>query len=276
MLGITWTLAMAALVHRDVLPYWLAEDSPGRALRAGDFQTGIFNERGDRVGTTWVNATPTADVTTVYSLSQLDIGKVTGLAPFSGPLLLETVVIFSGDNTLDDFKLNLMGGPMPVRVSAERFGSDFACTVRLGDSTMTMPFDGRTSSVLSETLRPFTHMGKLHVGQSWRLRLLDPLALLKGEAMEFQTELARVTRREQQSINGVELECYRIETRGAIAWADDEGRILRQEVTLPFLGKWILLDEPYDAAARRAAMTLTRISTPRKESRDRSRRREGR
>ena len=48
---------------------------------------------------------------------------------------------------------------------------------------------------------------------------------------------------------------YLVEGGGAKAWVEpDTGRVLRQEVTVPILGRLILLDEPYDAEALKHAM----------------------
>ncbi len=40
-----------------------------------------------------------------------------------------------------------------------------------------------------------------------------------------------------------------------MAWADDRGRVLRQEIQMP-IGKWVLVDEPFDASARAKARAM--------------------
>jgi hypothetical protein len=82
--------------------------------------------------------------------------------------------------------------------------------------------------------------------------------MVKGQSLEFQTELAKVVRREIISHEGVKRNCFRIESHGVTAWSDDSGLIVRQEVELPLLGKWIMLDEPYDQQMRREAVSQFR------------------
>jgi len=86
---------------------------------------------------------------------------------------------------------------------------------------------------LAETLRPFTHLKNLHVGQRWRLRLLDPIPLLQSGNMDLQISLVTVTGREPIDHGGRRIECFRVETEGAVAWVDDTGRVLRQEFKSP-------------------------------------------
>ena len=62
----------------------------------------------------------------------------------------------------------------------------------------------------------------------------------------------RVTAREAIEHHGEDVECFRIETEQTVAWADDDGHIIRQEVTIPLLGRWTMIDEPYDDRARRS------------------------
>jgi hypothetical protein len=94
----------------------------------------------------------------------------------------------------------------------------------------------------------------LRVGQRWRLRLLDPIPFLQSGKFDLQIRLATVAAREPIEHEGRRTECFRVETEGARAWVDDSGRVLRQAVQVPLLGKWTLTDEPYDPKARARAL----------------------
>lgn len=250
---LTWLLCMAALIQRDVLPFWRAQDPPEGVIPPGDFQVAILDESGGRVGTTWVRTTRLSTYTTVYSTTRLSLGALSRMLPIAGEMFLDTELTYGEDETLNEFTFRLDTAPLGVRVEGVRYGEEYACTARIGSVVRTMSFDGELSKYLGNSLRPFTHLQGLAEGQTWRLRLIDPLALIQGESLEFTMQLVTVTRRETIQHQGEAVTCFRIETDGATAWADDSGRVLKQEVHIPFLGTWILLDEPFDAQAQKHA-----------------------
>lgn len=254
---VIWLIAMAALVRRDVLPYWTAQDAPNQWSRAGGYQCGISNEVGKRIGTTWVTHTPGPQLVTVQSVIMIDLAGLGSYLPAAGRLLVDTNLTYEHNGGLMEFEFKLHGAGMPIEVSGERLGHDFACTARIGEVTTILPLDWRLSEGLSELLRPFTHLENLYVGQRWRLRLLDPFAMMTGGKVAFRTQLVTVTGQETIRIGGREVECYRIETDGATAWADDQGRVLVQEVRIPLLGRWRIEDEPFDKERMRT--TIIRI-----------------
>lgn len=258
LLALTWIVAMAALVQRDVLPFWTAREAPNELLPAGDYQIAILSASGFRIGTTWISATqsPTAIVS---STTVLEAGKVAGMLPITGTWLLGTDLSYDAKGRLDHFHFTLTTPAVTGEVDAERIERDFSVLARLGDMKKSMLLDGELSRYLSETLRPFTHLGGLHVGQSWRIRLLDPFALLRSSSVEFQTILARVTRTESIDHRGSYVRCFCVESPAAKAWVDSSGRVLRQEVQLPLVGKWTLLDEPVDSDARKSAVRAKRV-----------------
>jgi hypothetical protein len=254
-LGITWIFAMSALIQRDVLPFWLAGESPRQAFPEGKYQIAILNDAGRRVGSTWVTTSKITSLSTVHSITVLDLRSAVGLIPFANRVMLENNLSFGAEGELTEFTFILQGPGFPlVNISGERYGRDFACTAKIGSHTTTIPFDAQLSEYIGESMRPFTHLRNLHVGQSWRLRTVDPFALVKGQTLEFTSELAKVTRKETISHQGDKRDCFRIETRGATAWADASGLILRQEVSIPVLGRWTMLDEPFDPEARKVAV----------------------
>jgi hypothetical protein len=253
---LTWLLAMGALIHRDILPFWQTQEPPAQNIPPGRFQVAISDQQGRRIGTTWVTTMSVASFSLVVSTTRLDVGALSGLSSVAGEMFVETELTYAADDTLDEFSLKLDSGTLSAVVSGARYGSEYACTATVGSVTRTLSFDGELSSLLGDSLRPFTYLKGLRVGQSWRLRLIDPLALLKSRSLEFTTQLVRVTRRETIQHAGRAVECHRIETDGTAAWADDEGRVLRQEVQIPFLGKWVITTEPFDEPSYERAKTV--------------------
>jgi len=258
LITLVWLFAMGALVHRDILPFWQTQEPPAQHIPPGEFQVAIHNQHGSRIGTTWVTTTSVAAYTLVVSTTRLDMRALSGLSTLAGDLFVETELSYAADETLDEFSLKLDSSALSAVVSGARYGREYACTATVGPVTRTLSFNGELSNLLGDSLRPFTYLEGLHVGQSWRLRLIDPLALLKSQSLEFTTQLVRVTRRETIQHAGRAVDCLRIETDGAVAWADDDGRVLRQEVRIPFLGKWVISSEPFDEPAFKQAKAAIR------------------
>lgn len=244
-LALVWIVAMAALVKRDMVPFWIAEEPPAGFAPDQDTQWGIFDADGRSVGTAWIAVRRTSGETTVESTTSLDFRGL--------PIVLDSSFTSLGETGIEQFRFSLHGAPVPIQVRGDRFGRDFSCTATIGEIVNTFSLDARLSRFLGESFRPFSHLGGLHVGQSWRIRLLDPLALIKDRSIDFQVQLARVTRREVIEHNGSNVECFRIESNGSVGWADDSGRILRQEVHVPLMGQCVLENEPFDRPARTAA-----------------------
>lgn len=261
-----WLVAMAALVRRDVLPYWTAQEAPNQLTRDDRYQCCISNGGGKRIGTTWATTTTGPQLTTVHSTTDLDLSALSGFMSAQGRLLLDTDLTYEPDGKLFRFAFFLHGAGVPISVTGERLGHDYACTAKVGTTTTIIPLDWRLSEGLGEMLRPFTHLEGLEVGRRWRLRLLDPFAVIKGGNIEFKTQLVTVTAKEMIEHLGRGIECFRIETEGATAWADDTGRVVRQEVLIPILGKWVLKDEPFDQALWRAATAAVNRREPATES----------
>ncbi len=253
-LALVWIVAMAALVKRDMVPFWIAEDLPAGFAPDQDTQWGIFDADGRSIGTAWIAVRRTSGETTVESTTSLDFRGV--------PILLDSAFTSLGETGIQQFQFRLLGAPVPILVRGERIGRDFSCSAKIGTIVNTFSLDARLSQFLGESFRPFSHLRGLHVGQSWRIRLLDPLALIKDRTIDFKVQLARVTKREVIEHDGSDVECFRIESNGSVAWADDTGRILRQEVQVPLLGRCVLQNEPFDRATRAAARA---VGTSRKQ-----------
>ncbi len=241
-----WLYCMAALFQRDVAPFWQTQDPPGQPIPPGAFQVAIRNDAGRRLGTTWVRTSSRPSYTTVFSTTRLNLDALSNGLPIRGKLYFDTDLLYGDQETLQEFTVRLETPALAARVEGVRYDQEFACTLKVGELTRQMAFNGQLSKYLGDSIRPFTYLRDLHVGQSWRIRLIDPLALIMKGSLDFQSALVRVTRRESIEHQGRSVECFRIETDATVAWADDSGRVLRQEVRIPLLGTWILTDEPFD------------------------------
>lgn len=247
---LVWLGSMAALFQRDIVPYWRAQDPPAQQVPDGSYQVAMTNGSDRRLGTTWITTFRTATNVNVHSLTQLDLGAISSALPIAGPLFVESDLSYDGNQHLEEFLFRLETAFVAARVRGVRFGQQFACEAQIGAIKQSMAIDAELSRYLGDSLRPFTHLQGLKIGQAWRLRLLDPMALLSHSSVEFTTKLVRVTARESIEHDGKPVECFRIETEGTVAWATDSGRVIVQEVQVPLLGKWMLTDERYNDRAR--------------------------
>lgn len=247
---VAWLIMLGFLIRDDVMPLWLAQEPPADSIPNGNFQTAIFKEGGRRIGTTWVTTNNLPEVTTVHGMTILD---VTGIVPLMSQIRLDSTLSYNDADLLDEFSFVFDTDGASARVTGERFDAEFACVAEFGAVKRRISLDARLTAYLSDTLKPFTLLKGLSVGQSWRMRVIDPLALLQSQDVEFDVRLVRVTKKESIKHRGESIECYRVESDQTIAWADESGRVIRQEVTMPFLGKWTMLDEPFDDRSRQDA-----------------------
>jgi hypothetical protein len=259
-------LANAAIVWRDVLPRWLALDPPpteALALAPGEkrlVQVGIYDDDGRSVGTSWTSSTRVgvggiATVRTTTVLEPLALpGNVT-----TPRVLVETGITYrSGQATVDTLDFKMVGLGMPVTLRGEAMPSgEFPLTWQVGEYRGKTVLDSRVPAALGDAIRPFDRLPNLYVGRTWQLELLDPLShmlpQLKQTGLSLEPILVQVTRRQTLVHQGATVEVFVVEGGGATAWVAPDGRVLRQEVQVPLLGKLVLLDEPYDETARRQA-----------------------
>jgi hypothetical protein len=251
---IVWGAAAAALIRRDVLPFWYAEQrATGAPQEDGEFQLGVF--LGDRrVGTSWTKSVRNVSLTNVNSATVLE----TSIIPLpvvkqrmGSRILFDTTLNFQTGGALSSFDTQVYGLPVsPIRLEGQLLGIDYSCVARFGDVQQKFSIDARLSRELGESLRPFTNLSDLKVGQSWQLNIIDPISLLSGVTPDFRRVLVRVTRRETIQLDGRSASCFRVESDMAVAWVNDEGRVLKQTIQMPLIGTITLLDEPYDARKR--------------------------
>ena len=117
--------------------------------------------------------------------------------------------------------------------------------------------DVSASRLIGESLRPFTFLPDLHVGQSWRMQILDPMSAVMQQQTHFKSVVATVTGTETiEGADGKPVECFVVKTRPqrTAAWVDRDGRVIAQQVDVPGLGRITVRQEPYDEDAHDAAV----------------------
>jgi hypothetical protein len=257
-----------ALFVRDILPSWTAQDAPPlrpeaiAKLAQQEQQYGIYLGDGTRVGTAWgsVEANQSIPSVTLRGTVLLD-----GLRLVKG-IRIETSSEFDANGALDSFNLRVHGVRLPgvrsgpatrIRVHGERRGIYFPCEMQFGTLRREANLDVSASRMISDSLRPFTYLPALSVGQSWRMQVLDPVAAALSGKTQFKSIIARVTGTETIREGGKEIECFLVETSPdkTKAWVDKSGCVRRQEVDLPGFGIIRISEEEYKGQLRTDAAT---------------------
>lgn len=262
-------LANAGLFVRDVLPHWVPNDVPPNAaqmLSPGDergVQVGIYTDDGVRIGTSWTT-------------SQRKVaGEFVGVSTITvfGPVALPAVtiprlrinadlILRTSTQRVDEVAFKIFGVDVPIQLRCEAMPTgEFPCHWNVGPQSGDLVLDAELPAMLGDVIRPFDRLPNLYVGQTWRLKLVDPLKALlpqlESTGIDIEPLVFRVTRRETIRWAGREVEVFVVDGGETRAYVDDEGRVLRQEVNLPLLGRLVLIDEPYSQAAREHAAALT-------------------
>jgi hypothetical protein len=245
-----WCGAMGWLGWHDLWPAWTAKTPPAltsASLAPGNtnLQTGIFDAHGFRRGTIWTRYSVAGGIIARDELVALD-----DLSPLPR-LRIEFDLHYAEDGILDDLSMKLRGADVPIELKGERFASQMAFELTAGPIRQTFKISTADAAMISGSMNPFPNMPDLHVGQTWRMSVIDPLSM--GRGSRFTSIVARVTEKATLTTDRGPVECFVVEAPGARAWVAHDGAVVQQEVELPLLGKITLRDEPYDAAAREAA-----------------------
>jgi hypothetical protein len=251
-----WVSAMVSLFVRDVLPAWTAQEPP--AMTHAQFQLfdepfqqfSISDAKGRRLGTAWSDVTITSGTTILHGTIVVE-----GLLVIP-PVRMESSTEFDPAGTLDSFDLNVYGIPMTrIFVRGERRGIYFPCEMQFGLMRREMNLDLSASRMIGESLRPFSYLPMLKVGQSWRMQILNPISVVVGGRSDMTSVIARVTGMEtipHPTEKGVMVECFVVQTEPnpTKAWVDSKGRVLKQEVEFPGLGRLVVQEMKYSAKQR--------------------------
>jgi len=253
---IMWFSAMTALFVRDVWPAWSAQDVPQMTrqqlgpLEHPEQQYGIFTADGERIGTSWTDVTTRGKAILINGTILLD-----GV-PLIPSVRVETTSEFEPAGGLDSFYLDVYGVPMTqIRIHGEKHGIFFPCELQIGPLHRQANLDLAASRMIGESLRPFSVLPTLKVGQAWRMQLIDPVSVVMSRKTQFKAIVAQVTGKETIQHLGRPVECFVVKTspRQIKAWTNAAGQVLVQHVEIPGLGKVIVRQEIYDKNAREDA-----------------------
>ena len=252
----------ASLFVYDILPRWTAGNPPRleTVAAAGEqserrIQTDIFDDADRNVGRSWTlmnNQNGYISVTSTTLLNPINLPE--GLT--TPAVRVETDLRFGEqDQLLDQLAISLHGLPSTAMLQGELIPPDqFACRWHVGALRGTFVLEAGLTRAFGDVLRPFTRLPDLHVGQTWRLQLMNPLSKAmpgwNSPALVEEPEIVRVTRTEVIQHGGQSIEAFVVEAPRLRAWVAPNGAVLRQEIgLLPLLGQLVLRDEPFDDAA---------------------------
>jgi hypothetical protein len=175
--------------------------------------------------------------------------------PIHRTIRVESNLNYDRQDHLDQARIWVYGLPMgSVQIEAESYGQDFPCRIRIGDQQHDFTLRQDIATAFAEVFRPFVYLKGLKVGQTWRLTSINPVGSLWGEDPAPVPIVARVTGRETIEHLGRRVECFRVEAKDTVAWVDDDGRVLLQEVRAPMMGTIsIRLLDGFDEQAQRKA-----------------------
>lgn len=265
--SVTGMLAVnGALVLRDVLPRWAAGEPPESSifhLQSGDpyqQQLGIYARDG-RVGTAWTKAQKNGEQYQMYLWTWIKPLDHDAVLP--SRLLVRTDLFFDANRRLDTLHVVVTGLGTAMNLDGNFVEpNDFACTWHVGKGEGNFILPGDLLRVFSDATRPFESLPNLHVGQTWRMQVFNPLAGLLpgggGAAFSGGTMVAQVVGQENLFHAGRNVNVFIVEADRARAWVAADGRVLRQEIELPVLGSVALVDEEYDDDARQKAVQESR------------------
>jgi hypothetical protein len=251
-----WTAATAWLIQHDLLPALTARDVP--RFSAADWrdanrqaQARIEDKTGRRVGTVW--STHTASAAGLTRQDVFFIERLSVLPMFR----IEVNSDFTPAGQLDTFNLKLFGANERVELEGEDISGNLAFRLQVGAREQLFKVDAGAVGMISDVFRPFPTLPQIEVGQSWRMHVVNPLAAVTGIGSKLIPMIVTVKSREQLLQPGGSVECFVIEAdRGARAWVDGQGNVLRQEVEAPIGGRLAIVAEPFDALRLQQVLQL--------------------
>ena len=261
--GALWLIAMGALFHKDVWPSWTAQDAPriqnSTVARLGRQQQYAILANGNRIGKAWSDFQTTSQLTAINGTILID-----GITS-QRPIRIETITEFDANGDLDSFDLKVFGVLLPgmrhgrgmmIFVRGDRRGIYFPCEMRFGAIRREVNLDLTATRMVGDSIRPVSYLPDLKVGQSWRMQVLDPLAIILTGKTRFKSIIARVAGTETLTRGtNKQVRCFIVETtpEKTKAYVDETGHVLAQEVELPGLGLIQMNEEEYTPKLREQA-----------------------
>lgn len=260
---VTWLVSMGWLIHTKVLPPLQIGDPPNyRSVierQGGGTETWLVQWNGRPHGLaatkTVIDRDGSASVRSRFFVTNLPLAD---LAPGVAGVWLRPLLGRAGSFDLDaasrldinplgkliDFetKIRASGIPEAIRVSGRVEGGDLELTTRLGEHVRHARVDLPSNSLLSDELRPQSHLPGLRLGQKWMVPVCAPL-LPTNQPMEIlQASVDALDRlpwkggfEETFVVNyrqdpGAPLQAGQ-KLRGRL-WVTRDGVVLQQETTL--------------------------------------------
>ncbi len=244
-----WLVATSWLVWHDVLPAWTAQEPPKVVAKdwveqyGRQSQFGIYDAWERRIGGIWTEYASGAATDREDNIYVQDF-------PLLGPMHVEIRSAFNLAGRLDEIDIAVLGNWTPVRIHGERFHKEFAFRLDAGAFKQAFKIDLAVAGTFSDVFRPFDAMPNLEVGQSWRMQVFNPAAVVAGMGDRFVEKLVKVTGREVIELNGELRDCFIVEAPNLTAWVErGSGLVLVQEIALPVGGTFRVKMEEYDAGA---------------------------
>ncbi len=254
--------ANAAIVVRDVLPRWFPDDAPpseAQLLGPGErrqVQVGIYHADGRPVGCSWTRShrKPAAGIVQVVTTTVLGPVRLSGGMTVPRVRVETEITYRVNELRVDELEFSMFGLGLPISLRGAAMSTgEFAARWQVASQRGDFILDAGAPAALGDVIRPFDRLRDLHVGQRWRLELLDPLShilpQLRDSGVDLEPIVIRVTGKTTITHQGRPVETYVVDGGSATAYVAEDGRVLRQEVEVPLLGRLVLLDEPYDEAA---------------------------
>ena len=239
-----WLATMGWLFAHDVWPVWTAKEPP--LVQPSDWIQGEGRQvrfslvkDGQVVGAIWRSYTPGN-----RTVQRVDTIWVERLSLPVVPLYVRVDSTFTEAGLLDDFKATIEPpGMLPVELHGERFYTDFSFEFKQGPVEHVFKVPLTDGGIIGSALSPLSQLTDIHVGQTWRMQVFNPMAALVGVGDRFVSVVVEVTAREKISTDDGEVDCFVVESPGTRAWIDERGTVLVQEATLPMVGKFSLVRE---------------------------------
>lgn len=249
-----WLVAMSWVIGRDVLPAWTAPPTPpfqpsawqqGEGLRS---QYAIYDEFG-RMGTVWSEYLIGSEASRRDDIVWISRSPM-GLAP----LRVLVVSVYTAQGALDEFTVSLDRNGTSMTLHGERFHAAFSFTLETGTMDPTFKIPLTDGDVIGAAFSPVADFTNLHVGQRWRMQVVNPIACITGMGKRFTPVVVEVTQEAVLELDDGKHNCLVVESPNVKAWVDANGATLMQEITLPILGKTrIVRESAFDELARAAA-----------------------
>jgi hypothetical protein len=160
------------------------------------------------------------------------------------PLRIGVDSVFTAEGVLDELTVKLATLEQNLYLHGERFHADFSFTFQNGPMEQAFKVPLIEGGLIADALSPFSQLTDIHVGQTWRIQMFNPIAALTGVGDQFMPMLIKVTGKERIATPDGERECMVVESTRTKAWVDSRGVVVAQEITLPMPGKIRIVRQP--------------------------------